>query len=396
MQTKNFFKNKKGVGMTTAVAIGLLAIINSVPVFAAEGIEMSTAYPGITLKAGDAVNFDLDFLSEISGDAVLSIVSIPEGWEGYFKGGSSQISRVHVNGSAELQEELAEFSLSVPKDVQEGSYEIILEADGASLGTDRLNLEVIVNQEEAGDSDFTSEYPEQQGASGTSFSFDTTIVNNRGTEQTYSLSAQAPTGWEVSFTPAGESTKVASIAVESGSSQGLTVSVIPTETIKEGTYEIPCTAVSASDTLTTTLTVTVTGAYDVTLGTSDGRLSFDTYANTEKPVTLTITNNGNVDLENLNLTSSSPTGWEVSFSESTIELLEAGAAKEITAYVTAGEDAITGDYVTSFTISNEETTDTAEFRVSVKVRTTWGILAAGMIAVLLGILGVVFKKYGRR
>lgn len=396
MHRRMFGMSKKGVGITTALVIGMMTMMSAMPVMAEERFEMSTAYPGITVKAGDAVSFDLNFLSGASGDAALSVESMPEGWEGYFKGGSSQISRVHVNASDELQEELAVFNLSVPRETEEGIYEIVLNADGGSLGEDELAIEVIVNQEEAGDSNFTSEYPEQQGASGTSFSFDTTIVNNRGTEQTYSLSAQAPAGWQVSFTPSGESTKVASISVESGSSQGMTVSVVPTEMIKEGTYEIPCTAVSASDTLTTMLTVTVTGSYDVDLSTTDGRLSFDAYANAEKSVTLTITNNGNVDLKNLNLTSSVPSGWEASFSESTIELLEAGATKEITAYVTAGEDAITGDYVASFSVSNEETTDTAEFRVSVKVRTTWGILAAGMIAALLAVLGMIFKKYGRR
>ena len=243
MRRKMFWKNKKGVGITTALVIGMMTVMTAMPVMAAEGLEMSTDYPGVTVKAGDAVSFDLDFLSEESGDAALSVVSMPEGWEGYFKGGSKQISRVHVNASEEIQEELATFSLSVPGEAEDGTYQIVLEADADAIGDDQLTLEVVVNQEEAGESNFTSEYPEQQGASGTSFSFDTTIVNNRGTEQTYALSAQAPTGWEVSFTPSSESTKVASISVESGSSQGLTVSVVPTETIKEGTYEIPCTAV---------------------------------------------------------------------------------------------------------------------------------------------------------
>lgn len=399
MRRKMFFRNKKGVGMTAAFVMSVMASMCTIPVMAEEiggDFEMTTEYPGITVKAGDSVNFGLDFLSDESCDAALSIASIPEGWEGYFKGGSNQISRVHVNSSGEIQEDLASFSLSIPGEIEDGTYEISLKADAGAAGSDDLTLEIVVNQEEAGESNFTSEYPEQQGASGTSFSFDTTIVNNRGTGQTYSLSAQAPTGWQVSFTPSGESTNVASIEVESGSSQGLTVAVVPTETITEGTYEIPVTAVSASDTLTTTLTVTITGSYDVGLSTSDGRLSFDTYANSEKSFTITVTNNGNVDLENLNLTSSVPSNWEMRFSESTIDLLEAGASKEVTVYVTADGDAITGDYVASVTVSNDQTKDTAEFRVSVKTRTTWGILAIAIIVVLVGSLGFVFKKYGRR
>ena len=109
-----------------------------------------------------------------------------------------------------------------------------------------------------------------------------------------------------------------------------------------------------------------------------------------------MTNNGNVDLTNLNLTSSAPSDWEVRFDESTIDLLEAGGTKEITAYVTPDKDAMTGDYVTSITVSNNETTDTAQFRVSVKTKTTWGVVAVAAIVALIAILAGIFKKYGRR
>lgn len=132
------------------------------------------------------------------------------------------------------------------------------------------------------------------------------------------------------------------------------------------------------------------------LSTPSGNLSFDAYANDEKTITLSVTNNGNVDLQNLNLTSSAPTGWEVTFDESTIGLLEAGSTKEVTAHVTPGENVMTGDYVTTITVSTEETSDSAEFRVSVKTRTSWGMIAVGIILILVIFLARIFKKYGRR
>ena len=98
----------------------------------------------------------------------------------------------------------------------------------------------------------------------------------------------------------------------------------------------------------------------------------------------------------LNLTSSAPTDWDVTFSESTIDLLEAGATKEITAYVTPNSDSITGDYVTTISIKNDETSASADLRVSVKTRTSWGIFAGGIIVVLLAVLAWIFKKFGRR
>jgi uncharacterized membrane protein len=57
---------------------------------------------------------------------------------------------------------------------------------------------------------------------------------------------------------------------------------------------------------------------------------------------------------------------------------------------------VTGDYVTSISVKNDETSASADFRVSVKTSTTWGIAAVAIIIVLIAALGAIFKKYGRR
>ena len=289
-----------------------------------------------------------------------------------------------------------DFSLTVPEDAEDGTYTIELQADGGKGASDTLELAVTVSKEEALQSTFTSEYPEQQGASGTTFTFDTTIVNNRATEQSYALAADVPTGWQATFTPSGETTNVASLTVDAGQSQGVTVTVTPPDDVEKGDYSIPVTAISSEDNLSEDLSVSITGTYDVSLSTPDGRLSLDAYADKESTVTLSVTNNGNVDLTNLNLTSSAPTDWEVTFSESTIDTLEAGATKEITATIKPAQDVITGDYVTSISIKNDEASSSADFRVSVKTSTTWGIAAIAIIVVLVAVLGMIFKKFGRR
>ena len=107
-------------------------------------------------------------------------------------------------------------------------------------------------------------------------------------------------------------------------------------------------------------------------------------------------NTSNVPLENISLTSSAPAGWTVEFDNSTIESLDAGATKGVVAHITPGEDAMTGDYVTSISASVAETSASAEFRVTVKTATVWGIVAIAVIAALIAGLGYVFKKYGRR
>jgi len=362
-------------------------------------VTMSTDYPGISLKPGDSANFPLYLINtdDMELDAKLTAEALPEGWEGYFRGSDSHVSQVHVS-AGQTKEESPELSyaLTIPEDAEEGEYQVVLKADGGTGNTAALPLAIQVTKEEAGSGNFTAEYPEQQGATGTSFSFDTTLVNNGISSQSYSLSAKAPEGWQVNFTPSGETNQVASLPVDAGSSQGITVAAIPGEQVEQGAYTIDCTAVSASETLKLQLQVTITGTYDAVLTTPTGNLSLDAYAGEESPVTLSIQNTGNVALENLQLTSSASTDWNVRFDETTVDTLEAGATKEITAYIQPAENAVIGDYVTAITVSNDQVSQEMDLRVSVKNHTTWGLAAVGIIAVLCVGLGMIIRKYGRR
>lgn len=371
------------------------AIVSPLNVSAAGGLELYTDYPGMSVKAGDSQSISMYISNETGSniDASLNIVSIPEGWIGYFSGNGSQISRVHIQNGSEAP---VAFNLQIPDDAQEGSYTVQLQADSDSGFSDVQELTFDIQEIQYGQGSFEAEYPEQEGASGTTFSFNATLINNGASDQSYSLSAQAPAGWQVSFRPSGESTQVASIEVPSSTSQGLTVNVVPPENIEAGDYTIPLNAISAGDSLSTELKVTITGTYALELSAPNGLLSFDAHANKESDVTLTVTNNSNVDLQNLTLTSSAPSGWTVTFDTSSIDVLEAGASQEITAHVKPGSSAMTGDYVTSFTVSCSEISDSADFRVSVKTETIWGVVAILIIMALLAGVGAVFKKYGRR
>ena len=180
-------------------------------------------------------------------------------------------------------------------------------------------------------------------------------MNNSGETRSYSLSAQSPSGWQVAFRPSGESTQVASIELEPGASQGLTVAVTPPDNVAAGEYTIPCSAISGSETLDMELSVTITEQYQMDLSTPDGLLSFSAQAGADSNVTLSITNNGNVAIENVNLTSSTPSGWNVSFDTPTVDVIEAGETAQVTAHVTPSDEALTGDYVVTITASTSET-----------------------------------------
>lgn len=387
-QTESFPSPRKLLLAFLAVVALTAALI--LPTRAEGGIVLSTKYPGITAKAGDTVSFDLDIANASGAGSIveLSVTSMPSGWEGYFEGGGSEISRVYVKSGDSSG--VVTFHLTIPAETTQGTYEVILQ------GGSTLTLTLDVSEEELGSSALTTQYAEQEGASGTEFTFSTTVQNNTPNEQSYSFSSNASTGWTVSFKPSGESTQVAAVTVGARSSQAMSVTVTPPDDVAAGDYTVDISAISATETLTDTLTVTITGTYELELTTPSGRLSFDATANKKSSVTLSITNNGNVDLQNVNLTSSAPTDWVVEFSESEIPVLEAGATHEVTAYVTPAKDAMTGDYELTLTAKNSETKDSATFRVSVKTETIWGVVGVLLIVAAFGGLAWVFRKYGRR
>lgn len=376
-----------------AVVVALLWTM-SVPAFAA-GLELSTSYPGISARAGETLTFSLD-LTNSSGSGctvTLTEASAPEGWEGYFTGNGGEISQVYAKSGENMA--VADYSVTVPSDAAEGDYTVRLQASGGGMSS-QLTLTLHVTTQETGSSAITAEYPDQEGTADASFSFNVTVRNSTAAEQSYSLSAQTPTGWTATFKPSGESTQVAAITVDAGSTQNLTVEVTAPTDADAGEYTIPITAASGGETLSTELSVTISGSYDLALSTPSGLLSFDATANKAGDVTLSLTNAGNVDLQNINLTTSAPTGWTVTFSESTIGTLEAGATKEVTMTVTPASDAMSGDYVLGVTASGGGGSDTAQFRVTVKTSTGWGILGVLLLLIAAGALWAVFRKYGRR
>ena len=385
--------------LKSAVLVLCLVTAGTVPALAdEESVIISTDYPGVSAKPGASVSFPLYIVNSSADeeDAMLSAEGLPEGWSGYFRGSDSEVSSVHIQANQKKEDSpKLSYSVTVPEDAEDGDYTFTVRAAGDEAAAD-TKMTITVTTQEAGQSNFTAQYPEQQGDTSTKFSFDTTIINNRLTPQSYALAAQAPEGWTVTFTPSGESSKVASLPVDPDKSQGLTVDVTPSETAQQGDYVIPLAAVSSDDTLELELQVTITGTYDVTLSTPSGNLSASAYAGEETMVTMAVTNSGNVDLENLQLSAQGSTDWNIRFDETTIASLEVGATKEVTAYIQPAKNAVIGDYVTAMTVQNAQVKNEADLRVSVKNHTTWGIAAVVVIAAVCVCIGAVIRKYGRR
>lgn len=101
MRQRILSKPRTSVTAIIAVMAAVLYLcLAALPVRAAEGFDFYTDNPGIHVTAGDSVSFSLHLAgSNAAGsDVSLSVVSMPEGFTGFFKSGSYEVSKVHAGG----------------------------------------------------------------------------------------------------------------------------------------------------------------------------------------------------------------------------------------------------------------------------------------------------------
>ena len=364
-------------------------------------VTFSTDYPGVTIKPGGTSTFTLYITNTGSEETTveLSAEDLPEGWEGSFKGSSNEVSMVHV-GACQKKEDSPSlsYSLTVPEDTKEDIYTISLNAKGGDVDESlALTVKVDAEEKKIGAGEFSTDYAQQEGDSGTKFSYTTTLTNNSGENMTYSLSAEgAPEGWTVTFTPSDTTTATSSVPVDAGASSTIKAAIVPAQNVTAGEYPITLVAACAGETLELPVTVKITGTYSLTATTPTGNLSTSAYAGETKDVALSIQNTGNIDLTAVSLKAQASTDWEITFDQDTINEIPAGGSAEVTAHITPARDAILGDYVTIITASNDAVSSDCALRISVQNHTSWGIAAVAVIAVLVLGLVLIIRRFGRR
>ena len=364
-------------------------------------VTFSTDYPGVTVKPGGTSTFTLYItntgLEETTVE--LSAEDLPEGWEGSFKGSSNEVSMVHVGAYQKKEDSPSlSYSLTVPEDTKEDIYTISLNAKGGDVDESlALTVKVDAEEKKIGAGEFSTDYAQQEGDSGTKFSYTTTLTNNSGENMTYSLSAEgAPEGWTVTFTPSDTTTATSSVPVDAGASSTIKAAIVPAQNVTAGEYPITLVAACAGETLELPVTVKITGTYSLTATTPTGNLSTSAYAGETKDVALSIQNTGNIDLTAVSLKAQASTDWEITFDQDTINEIPAGGSAEVTAHITPAKDAILGDYVTIITASNDAVSSDCALRISVQNHTSWGIAAVAVIAVLVLGLVLIIRRFGRR
>ncbi len=170
--------------------------------------------------------------------------------------------------------------VDVPLKVSRGSYHFVV-----SAGEAQLPLNVVVAQQGTYQTEFTTDQPNMQGNSKSTFTFNATLKNQTADQQLYALMAKAPRGWNVIFKPNYK--QATSAQVEANSSQNVSIDITPPANVA-GSYKIPVRAATGNTSAELELEVVVTGSYQMELTTPRGLLSSDVTAGDTKRIELEI------------------------------------------------------------------------------------------------------------
>jgi uncharacterized membrane protein len=392
-------KNKGGFFMRTffkpaflavmAFLLGVISLTLTFPSYAASGITLYTPYTNISVTPGESINYSLDIINDSPSvqEAELVVEGLPRGWEYQFTSGGWSVSEISVLPN---EKQTVSLEVTVPLEIKKGTYRFQISAKGKAT----LPVSVTVSEEGTYKTELTTEQPNMQGPSDSTFRFEATLKNRTADKQLYALTSDAPRGFNVRFSVDGNN--VTSVSVEPNSSKDIDIEITPPEKMKAGTYKIPIKAATSSTSAQLTFEVVITGSYDMELSTPTGVLSTDVTAGDERKVNLTLTNTGSADLRGIELKADTPVNWEVTFEPERIDNLAAGKTADITATIKADKKAIAGDYVVNMTASTPEASADAQFRVTVKTSLLWGWLGVMIILLVIGGVYYLFRTYGRR
>ncbi|SHG21154.1 COG1470 family protein [Ornithinibacillus halophilus] len=356
-------------------------------------VTVYTPLTGLSVTPGEDIEYSVDVIND--GNEIehitFDVEGLPEDWDYSITASGSSVSQLSIRPN---REEDILVAVTVPLQVEKGTYEFDLIANGNGDNRDALPIVVNVTEEGTFKTNLTVEQPNMQGHADSTFRYSTTLKNQTAEQQHYSLISQEPQGWNVQFK--ADSKGVTSVTLEPSEEKTVEVVVTPAENATADSYTIPIQASAGATSSEIELEAVITGEYGVNLTTPDGKLSEDITAGRDRKIELVVENTGTVDLTDIQLNSSTPPRWEATFDNDTIPTLEAGQSTTVTATLTAPDDAIAGDYVTTFRVETAEASSEANFRMSVKTSTTWGFVGVAIILIVIGGLYYIFRKYGRR
>lgn len=374
--------------LTLFTALGFSGFIQAPEARAADALELYTPYVDWSAAPGETVSYSIELINH-SSSTLTADITLDQGgnnWESVMTAGGRDISKLAVKPD---ESQTISLQLEVPLQVDKGRYTFTLRAGQAVLP-----LVIQVSEQGTFNTELSVDQANMEGYSDSSFTYSAVLRNRTSTTQTYALTAQAPSGWDVRFKSDG--TSVTSVEVEPNTEKSISIEVKPAEMVQADTYTIPIAASSGDSMAQAELEAVITGTYGMELTTSNNLLSADIQSGGTRKLDFVVHNTGTAELQDLSFSANAPTGWEVSFSPSTITSIAPGESKPVQATIKSSNKSLAGDYVVSVTANSSAKSASADLRITVESSVIWGWI--GVLIILAVVAGIyyLFRKFGRR
>ncbi|MFZ5808350.1 MAG: NEW3 domain-containing protein [Chloroflexota bacterium] len=355
-------------------------------------LTMFTNYPSQVVGLGETVTIEAFLRGGKAPQVVqLEAVDVPTGWTVTFRGDGKIVKSAFVEPDADST---VDIRIEPPKDEKSGTYTFLVRAKGESEQSE-LKIELTVQEKTPPSITLDSDLPTLRGSPTTTFRYDVTLKNEGSDELSVNLSAEAPASFQVKFRLSGQ--EVTSLPLPSKDVKRLSIEAQPIADISAGTYPIKIIAEGAEARAELDLAAEVTGQAEISVTAPDGRLSGQAYAGRDSTLKVIVRNNGSAPARGIELSSSEPSGWSVTFEPTKIEEVPAGQQVEVTAHIRPSEKAVAGDYVINISARPADgATKSAEFRITVLTSTLWGVVGIILIAIAVGVVALAVMRFGRR
>src|SRR5690606_1160859 len=151
--------------------------------------------------------------------------------------------------------------------------------------------------------------------------------------------------------------------VGANQTQNITIELDPPDHLGAGSYKAPIVAAASGMSSNLTLEVVITGSYNHELTRPTGKLNTTVTAAGEETVELLVKNTGSAPLKNIDMKSTAPVDWTVSFNPSKIDVIAPGQHAQVVATIHASGKSVAGDYVANLEAKAPEKSANTAFRI---------------------------------
>lgn len=369
----------------------VLVVAGVGPVTAQAGLAITTPFPSVSVQPGGNVSFDLTVSAREPSRVDLAVDGLPDGWTASLSGGGNEVQGAFVDAGTPATVTL---TIDLPDDAAGGTTTVTVIGTSDDV-TARLPLDLTVAESSGGTVSLESDYPSLHGRADTDFQFNLTLRNDTPQQLTFALQAQGPAGWDVTIQPSGE-TRAGSVTVDARQTQRLEVTATPPAQAFESTYPISVAVTAGEHQATADLAVEITGVVQMGFTTPDERLNTTANAGGTTDFTVVVANQGTSALTGVSLGASGPSDWEITFEPETIDQIAPGESVEAVAHIVPSSNAVAGDYQVHMTARTDDADESMDVRVTVETAPIWGIVGIALVALTVGGLGWIFRRYGRR